>query len=162
MWQRIHLSELLGVDKVIFLDSDTVTTTCISRLWETDLQGKTIAAAQLYKLPTFNDVILKYGFDFKPFVNNKDSIYFNCGVMLIDCKRWVKRNLLQKCIDAGALYKDTTHDKSEEPAFNIALMDDWLQLDARWNYYPQGQYRRAFITHYYGEYFGEKPRHNMF
>ena len=39
LWQRMYIPELLKVNKCIFLDSDTITLTCISKLWETKLNN---------------------------------------------------------------------------------------------------------------------------
>ena len=162
LWQRMYISEMLNIDKVIFLDSDTVTSTCISKLYNIDLEGNTIGAVQHQISPIMNDWIAGYNLRFAPFTDIPSAPFFNCGVMVIDCKKWLERNITDKCLEVFKTYEHTRHIKRDEPAFNVALFNDWLQLDERWNYLPRGSYKKAFITHYYGQYFGSKPRHNMF
>ena len=161
-WQRMYISEMLNVDKVIFLDSDTVASTCISKLWDVDLEGNTIGAVQHQLNPVMSDWIDGYELHFSPFTDIPDAPFFNCGVMVIDCKKWIENTITDKCLEVFKTYEHTPHIKKDEPAFNVALLDDWLQLDHRWNYLPKDKYKKPYIIHYYGKYFGEKPNHHEF
>ena len=164
LWQRMYIPDMVGVDKLIFIDSDTVTTTCISKLWDTDLNDNVIGAAQHAIVNNVDYIISKWGLNFPPFTEFKNQPYFNCGVILMDCVKWNEQNITQKCIDMFKTYDNSKYRGWDEPAWNMALMNNWKRLDDMWNYYPGegGEYKRAYITHYYGQSNTRKPKHNMF
>ena len=162
MHQRIYISELLNVDRVIFLDSDTYITTCLSKLWEIDMQDKIIGMSPHYHINTINECIelfnirnevKEYSFLFK-------EQYFNAGVVLIDCKKWIKNDLTNICKDFLNIIKDTKHYKNEEFTYNIALRNHIYVLDEVWNYFPRSEFKRVKILHYYGIYNKDKPKHD--
>jgi len=161
-WQRAHIPDMIHVDKILYLDSDTVTTTCISKLWDTDIGDNIIGAVQHYIGPTVGHIIKAFGLKSRVFMSNYNKPFFNSGVMLIDNIKWRANNITAKCFDVLKEYADTKWARRNEPAFSIALVDKWKILDEGWNYYPRGKYKKAYITHYYGQYFGQKPMHNMF
>jgi lipopolysaccharide biosynthesis glycosyltransferase len=161
-WQRAHIPDMIQVDKVLYLDSDTVTTTCVSKLWGTELDDNIIGAVQHYIGPTIGHMAKAFGLSTRSFTRNYNKPFFNSGVMLIDCLKWRANNITAKCFDILKEYADTKWSRRNEPAFSVALVDKWKMLDERWNYLPRGSYKKAFITHYYGQYFGQKPMHNMF
>lgn len=161
-WQRAYIPQILNLKRVIYLDSDTVTSTCISKLWFENLHDNIIGAVQHSLGPTIGHMANNFGLDGKSFNIYKDKPFFNSGVMLIDCTKWLDNDITSKCLDILEEYKQTRWSRRNEPAFSVALVDRWKQLDERWNYLPRGSYKKAFITHYYGQYFGQKPMHNMF
>ena len=165
LWQRVYIPEMIGTDQVIFIDSDTITTTCISKLWETNLDGNVIGAVQHLQCETFKELVSNWrSLDKKPFNDHPEKKYFNCGVLLIDNKKWIHGNYAEKCLDAIELYKNTKYRGYDEPGFNLMLIDKWKELDKRWNYIPlPGRPRTIpYILHYYGEYPAGTPRHSMF
>ena len=165
LWARVHLPEIIGTSKMIFIDSDTIALTCISKLWDTSLEGNIIAAAQHCACGTFGDLVLNWRtLDFSPFNKHLSMKYFNCGVMVFDCEQWLSKGLAEKCLDAIHLYRHTKYRGYDEPGFNFVLRHDWKQLDQRWNYLPlPGRPMKAcHILHYYGEYPTGTPRHDKF
>jgi lipopolysaccharide biosynthesis glycosyltransferase len=160
--QRIYLPQLLDVDKFIFLDSDTVTMTCINKLWCIDMESTPIIACPSYHIRTLGDMYSIYGI---PPVDNvpSDMLYFNIGMMVIDCIEWERLNLsglVKKALEGYSNNKKCA--KIAEPAFNIALHDKWQEVEESWNYCPRDKYKKPNILHYYGQNFGEKPRHIAF
>jgi lipopolysaccharide biosynthesis glycosyltransferase len=165
LWQRVYIPEMIGVDRVIFMDSDTITTTCISKLWDIDLGENVIGAVQHLQCTTFGELVNNWkAMDREPFNKHEEKEYFNCGVMLIDCQRWIEGNYPEKCLEAIKMYNNTQYKGYDEPGFNLVLIDKWQKLDKRWNYIPLPQKDRIipYILHYYGEYPAGTPRHNMF
>lgn len=165
LWQRVYIPEIIGSDRVIFMDSDTITTRCLSKLWSVDLQDNVIGAVQHLQCETFGQLLANWSpMRFAPFNTFDDSPYFNCGVMLFDCDKWNTGGYAQKCLDAIKLYNHTKYRGFDEPGFNLVLHEKWKQLDRRWNYLPiPGRTnKRPYILHYYGEYPTGTPRHNMF
>ena len=164
LWQRMHIPELLDVDRVIFLDSDTICLTCISKLWKIDLQDNIVGMCNHYCMNSIQAMLDYYSLSEYSIYNKHNDLkqYYNCGVVLIDCVKWRDNGIVSKCEEAYNQIKYTPHYKNDEPTYNVILADDIYNIDPRWNYYPRGGYTRAHIIHYYGMYFDGKPIHNEF
>lgn len=165
LWQRVYIPQMLGVDRFIFIDSDTIAMTCISKLWDIDIGDNVLAAAQHLQCGTFGELVRNWpSMNNEPFNNEPDLPYFNCGVMMIDGNKWIEGNYADKCLDAIKLYRNTPHWGYDEPGFNYILKNKWYHLNTKWNYLPlRGRSRTVpYILHYYGEYPAGTPRHNMF
>ena len=159
LWQRMYIPELLKVDKCIFLDSDTITLSCISKLWETNLDGNIVGAVESHflkptdEIPFFNF----YKLDYKPYNNIQN--FYNCGVQVIDCIKWIKNNTSKKML---ILYNELFKVKHfcykmDEPVFCAILDGKIKKLDKKWNFLPHDRSIRPSIIHYYGMYFKDKP-----
>lgn len=111
-----------GLQRVLYLDCDTIVMKSIRELWNLDMHGKTIAA--------LNDAFSKWyrmNIDLKP-----NDIMFNSGVMLIDLKKWKEKKVETRLLkfiskkhghiqqgDQGALNHVLSHDiYCFEPRFN--------------------------------------------
>tara|TARA_R110002167_G_scaffold98753_2_gene259510 strand:+ start:645 stop:1349 length:705 start_codon:yes stop_codon:yes gene_type:complete len=161
--QRLYISELLNIKKVIFLDSDTCITRCISKLWEINLNNNIVGCAKHYFFNDEEKFYHKYELNFKPF-NIYSPVYFNCGVQLIDCVMWKNNNITYKM---KRLYKelkhlDHPHYKLDEPVYNTILRGKIFNIDIKWNYYPVNDFHRGYLTHYYGINIKNKPQHAEF
>ena len=89
---RLFIGELLpqDIDRVLYLDCDTVVSKELTGLWNTNLKENIIAAALE---PTIYKEVLKYlGMD-------ERNPYYNSGVLLIDLKAWRDKNVGQGIID---------------------------------------------------------------
>lgn len=158
--RRAYIPDIIQCDKIIYLDSDTITLTCISKLWCIDLEENIIAAAPHYHFKNLSAANEFYNLQLD--ITDKDLLYLNSGVMLIDCEKWRYNNITEKCRLAMGTYDNTSQLNNDEPGINIALKNKWHILSENWNYLPRGDYKRPFILHYYGQYFNQKPCHNMF
>ena len=168
MHQRLYITELLDVDRVIFLDSDTINMTCISKLWETNLEDKVVGMAKHYHYDNLDHLIRTFGFkdkekdkiiqDFK--FKYKIEKFYNGGVVLIDCKKWRELNLTRECVGFIDKLKGSNHFKNEEIIYNIVLRDKIYELDELWNYFPREKFNRCYIMHYYGVFNSSKPVHS--
>lgn len=86
-WNPIVLSRLIvdkllpsKVQRIIYLDGDTIVLGNLSELWETDMRDSVIGACIE---PTINKENLKK-------LNMEDTPYINAGVLLINLDRWRK------------------------------------------------------------------------
>lgn len=143
------------VERIIYLDCDMMVMRPIERLFEMDMQGRTIAAAPDFVGPliaTQGEMIdprglfdLGYG-------------YFNAGMLLIDLVRWRAKGvlpLLERFIADGTLDKIYY----DQDFLNLTFRDDWLELDPKWNFFadrPVLEILNPYILHYVGE---AKPWH---
>jgi lipopolysaccharide biosynthesis glycosyltransferase len=162
MHQRMMLPDYLSnINRMIYLDSDTLAFTCISKLWSVDLQDNIIAAAPHAELKTLFDAKKLYQLEFDP-KDYKTNGFFNAGVMLIDCDLWREYNVTQSCLSMAASNKDNIYARRNEPILNCILNNKWLELDSKWNYRPQTTFKKCYIQHSYGLKSHEKPVHFEF
>lgn len=152
---RIMIPKLLPLtEKTIYLDSDTIVITSLKGLYDIDIDGYYIAAAetQTYK-------------------QNKNRIgipgkytYINSGVMLINCKLWRENEVEKQLID---YIRTSPLDKLlnvDQDAINSVLYKSIKLIDQRWNaetrtdLMPSDEYRKVmmdpYIIHYCS---GDKP-----
>ena len=130
-WNEIVLARLLvdqllppELDRVIYLDGDTIVVGSLRELWETDLGGRALAASIE---PTANKRRKRdLGLERLP--------YFNAGVLLIDLAAWRSQNIAQRILDfykarQGRLFAN------DQDAINGALPGEIAVLSPKYNYY---------------------------
>jgi lipopolysaccharide biosynthesis glycosyltransferase len=120
---RLLLPSLLPAElqRVIFIDADTVVTSDLEELWRLPLEGKALAAL---KVP-FKDV----DDDYQP------GDYFNAGVMLIDLDRWRQADVLRR---GGEFARANPQSLRywDQDVLNHLFQADWLPFHDRWNACP--------------------------
>ena len=101
-YARLFLPSILpaDVEKVLYVDCDTVICDDLSGLWNTDLEGKYVAGI-LDTLPN-NESKVKVGMC-------ADEAYINSGVLLINLELWRKDNIQQQFIDFLLEYNGNVH-----------------------------------------------------
>lgn len=123
-YARLFISSVLPDDlqRVLYLDCDTIINHSINELWNLDTQGKTIAAL----MDAFSS---KYRANIEL---HTSDIMFNSGVMLVDLAKWKEQQVEQRLLqfiadkkgkiqqgDQGALNAILSHDIfCFEPYFN--------------------------------------------
>ncbi|XVU28138.1 glycosyltransferase family 8 protein [Actinoplanes sp. CA-054009] len=117
-------------NRVIYLDSDTITRTSLRALWTTDLHGRPLGAvrddyiptiASPYGLPTWQQLGLDPGLP-----------YLNSGVLIIDLVAWRCTNLGHRALQYLTEYRDSVR-LFDQDALNAVTAGDWLELDTTWN-----------------------------
>jgi len=146
-------------DKCIYLDSDTIVTTCISRLWDISFSGTTSMAVSS-TLPTCKIAGERYGINA---LKKLDRVFFNSGVIVFNCDLWRQLNISDRCLKKFHEYRDTSSRYNDEPGINMAI-DDCHVLDPSWNYQPEPRksYKKVNIIHPYGINLSNKPAHSLF
>jgi lipopolysaccharide biosynthesis glycosyltransferase len=123
---RLAVDRLLpqSVERVIYLDGDTIVRGSLKELWETDLEGCAIGASM------------------EPTANRKRRValglaelpYFNAGVLLIDLKRWREEGTGARILGfyqakQGQLFAN------DQDAINGALAGEIYVLSPKYNYF---------------------------
>ena len=85
------------INRVLYLDADTIILDDISALFAEDMQGKTIAAVQ----DLSQSAMIAHWAPVKAITQ-----YVNSGVMLVDLQRWRDREYTKQCIDFGIAHYD--------------------------------------------------------
>lgn len=129
-WNEIVLARLLMasflpdfLDRILYLDGDTLVRSSLSSLWDTDLRGNTLG---MVMEPTANRCRLEeLGIASYP--------YFNAGVMLVDLSAWrarkTERRLLDYCAsNNGRLFAN------DQDAINYVLRDEIYTLSPAYDY----------------------------
>lgn len=127
----ILLPELLSedIDRVLFLDVDLLVLDDLSKLWQTDLDGRVIAAAPDAAISTCSAARGVKGWRERGIPES--AIYFNCGVLLMNLRRWRDLGVTARIHE----YLRTTDrvDFLHQEAINAVAWNDWQALDRRWN-----------------------------
>lgn len=128
---KVCLPEILKVDKVIWLDIDTIICDSLEPMWKTDVKGKWLAA-----------VPERYG-SYKPF----GPMYYNAGVMLLN----LKQLRMDKAQEEMVNYLQTVRQPwADQDAWNRSL-DKVAELDKRFNESQvTGKTDNPVIVHYCG------------
>ena len=165
-YYRLFMPEKLSFDKVLYLDSDVVVNGSIEDLYNTNIEQYYMAAL------TVADGAPNPHEDLGMLEGAK---YFNCGVMLVNLRKWREDRIKDRVIDLtrnrpwAMRYADQCGINSIvngrgmelHPKYNAQAIFFQLRFEhTRSDLYPAGQLREAVekpvIIHYSGK---EKPWH---
>lgn len=116
-----------GLDRVLFLDADLLALDDLTPLYLTGHATAPVSAVQDLAIPFLSSPRGLPKGDALP-----AKPYFNCGVLLIRPVLWKEQDVSRRCIE----YLEKRGDEARffhQEALNVALMDGWHALDARWN-----------------------------
>lgn len=131
---RLFIARLLPttIDRVLYLDCDTVINGPIDALYHISLDGAVIGMAIE---PTVGSVIKN------PIRFAAEDVYYNAGVLLIDLVRWRAKNIE----DALLHYYAQKHGKllcNDQDLLNVVLKGRIKPLDPKYNFYTTFKYHR--------------------
>ncbi|MBQ6360936.1 MAG: glycosyltransferase family 8 protein [Lachnospiraceae bacterium] len=89
-FNRLFITEYLPeeIDRVLYLDSDTIIEKSLKEFWEQDLEG--------YYLAGVDDCLSS---NYRKIVElPENGVYVNSGVLLINVKKWREEDVCRKCI----------------------------------------------------------------
>lgn len=126
------LPELIAetVERVLFLDPDTLVSDNVGQIWETELGNNVVATAVDQAIPLCSSPRGVKGR--RDLGIPEDAPYFNAGVMLIDIARWNKENVSAR----ARRYLEQTNGRCDflhQEALNAVLWNHWVKLEQRWN-----------------------------
>lgn len=144
MYYRWLIPEVLSkYDKVIYLDCDVIVNTDIAELYDMDLKENYVAAA--------NNFLRK---NLLNHIKNRLCIdageYYNSGVLLINCKEWINRNLKNKCINCLKYYVKLPC--PDQDVLNVICKGKIFRLDDRWNFQWHHQFSDARVEDFVLDY----------
>lgn len=142
-WTNVVLARLLldkllpnDIDRVLYLDADSVVLGDLSDFYNLDLKGKVLAMAIE---PTVNK-------ERKNKLGLKKYYYHNSGVLLIDLKKWRTKNIGNKVIDFFIKNKRVIF-APDQDALNGELKDNIYSLPPKYNYFNiYNQYNYRFFV----------------
>lgn len=129
---RLALADIMpdDIEKVIYLDVDLLVYDDIKNLWQNDIKKYAVAAVPDFGIMASNRLCRQK----KEVIGlPKGKAYFNSGVLLINLKKWREENYTKQILEIINKNKFPHHDQD---ALNKIFMEDWLQIDLRWNIIP--------------------------
>lgn len=141
-WNPVIVTRLLidkflpkSVDRVLYLDGDTIVRGSLAELYDTDMCGVVLGMGTE---PTVDK-------ERKDALVSEEHFYYNSGVLLIDLKKWRDRKISKKLLD---YYKD--HDGKlfapDQDAINGALDGEIYTLAPKYNFFNiYNQYPYKFL-----------------
>lgn len=122
VYQRINLPEYIpdSIDKIIYIDSDTLVLQSLMELWSLDLQGNSTGAVENLSPKACRDI----GVD--------RTEYFNSGVLVMDLNQWRQRRLHRQVTDY-ARENAASLRFVDQCSLNAVLQGDWFRLPLKWN-----------------------------
>jgi lipopolysaccharide biosynthesis glycosyltransferase len=126
MWYRIFLPELLPhVDRVLYLDVDTVAVDSLDELWRTELTDCFVAAV--------TNVFMRQDASHPSALGlGGERAYFNSGVLLMNLDE-MRRHGCSRSLRELALTQGSKLDWPDQDALNLVLGGRRRPLHPRWN-----------------------------
>lgn len=129
------------IDRVIYLDQDVIVLQDLAPLWDTDLEGKPLAAARLCRDSALwrkqfkmgKDHLVQGGYD-------HDTCTLNNGVLVYDLEMWRQRADSEETSYTDELFMwsqrnsaDQLYSLGSQPPFNLVFYRNYKVLDDMWN-----------------------------
>ena len=138
-WFRIKLADwFLNLDRILYLDCDTLVLENLNLLWNTDLTNKYVGVVE--------DVWGSREYCYR--LKMKSKSYFNSGMILIACNTWRKNNLFEQmkrfCLEGKEKIIFCDQD-----TLNKVIDEDKVILDPKFNFMD------TWWRHYHYDYVGE-------
>ena len=131
---RLFMGDMLpeSVERVLYLDCDTVVLQSLKHLWKEELEGKIVGAVME---PTIYQAV-KESIDL-----GEDDPYYNSGVLLVDLKQWREQEIQKKLLEfwkskGGKLFA------SDQDVINGTLKGQIHTLMPRYNFFTNYRYFR--------------------
>ncbi len=123
---RLQLDRLIApeIKRILYLDVDMIVSGSLRMLWETRLDGKSLAAVP----DAWIDPVrfsARYGV--------AAHAYFNAGMLLLDIDRIRDSGGFAKTLAVIAEQGEAL-EFSDQDALNLVFWNDWVAVDRRWNF----------------------------
>jgi lipopolysaccharide biosynthesis glycosyltransferase len=135
-----------NINKLIYLDSDTVLLDDIAELYNEDLDGHIIGAA----LEDFSSSDRSA----KRFDISDEYGYFNSGVLLIDAKKWRENNITEELFETEEKYKNHLAYPDQEVLNKVFNKRGFKILNKKYNDFSMQCNALPIVKHFVG---GQKP-----
>lgn len=137
---RFILADLLSsLDRIIYLDVDTLVLRDLTELWRTDLEGKFIGGVK-DKLNVAQKIV------------SERKTYFNSGMLLMDLNLFRKYDICSDLIDFAVDIAEYC-EYGDQDVLNYYFMDSYEFLDTKWNCgrkFLEDREKEVGIVHFYG------------
>ena len=149
--QKLFIADYLKeINKVLYLDADTLVLEDLSEVYKTKLNDNYVAAVKDGLMYQFPEHIMEIGLDWRKF-------YFNSGVMLLNLKQMREDSLKNRAI----IYFNTHQEVfGDQDVLNAVVKEKVIPLSYRYNcnstFFEEKD--AAFLSDFYGEKVAETPQ----
>jgi len=125
-YARLFIDQIVDVDKILYLDCDTIVLNSITELYHTNIENYYVAGVQDAPAKILSDII---GMD-------ENDRYINSGILLINLKKWKEDKLRSRYIEFIEQYdgKVPHHDQG---IVNGVCKNKIKILSPKYNFMPQ-------------------------
>lgn len=144
----LFLSEILpNVDKILWLDSDTLVNDSLIELYETDISDYIIAAAMDFISHIENDDLF----------DKKHELYFNSGVVLFNLRKYRENKLVDQALEIIKRYPDKLKmaDQAilnriirETSVYELSFIYNYWQTAPKYGYFRRLKERGKYTNNY--------------
>ncbi len=135
-YYRLYIAEMFPhIDKAIYIDSDTVVTGDISKLYDYNIENYDLGACHEQAMIQ----VEAYGNYVEGCLGIDRNAYFNAGVLLINCRRFREKKVLQRFTELLGVYRFAV--TQDEDYLNVICKDHVRFLPDTWNAEVFGQMR---------------------
>ncbi|AQG77942.1 glycosyltransferase family 8 protein [Spirosoma montaniterrae] len=131
--------------RLLYLDVDMLVLGNIADLWHTDLRGCVCAAVQ----DVGQTVSCAWAGirNYRELGMDPDTKYFNAGVLLMDVQQWREADIANRVI--RCMNDNLKHVTcADQYGLNVVLMNQWVQLDPRWNWFSTLPHAAPYLIHF--------------
>jgi lipopolysaccharide biosynthesis glycosyltransferase len=126
------------VERLIYLDVDTLVRHDLTALWTTDLEGRPVAAVRDPWVTSVGHPTLGIS-NYEALGFAATAPYFNCGVIVIDVKRWNDDGAANRCLEF--LSTQRVNRFADQDALNAVFCRNWTPLPMQWNVFAHPPHR---------------------
>ncbi|PON76019.1 Glycosyl transferase [Trema orientale] len=146
-YARSYLAQLLDpcVERVIYLDSDTIVVDDIQKLWRVSLSGSRVIGAPEYCHADFKGYFSSEFWSDEEMVNeafegkSQSPCYFNTGVMVMDLVRWREGDYTRRIEKWMRIQRERRiYELGSLPPFLLVFGGEVEGIDHRWNQHGLG------------------------
>ena len=134
--------------KAIHVESDTIVVDDIEKLYNEDLEGYAIGAAPEIAFGGVNDLF-----------PSKKSVYFNLGMLLVDCDKWRTDETTEHCLELGRKYGKKFNCLHQDALNMFYYNNKYKQLLNRYNLGERKNYCVRVHPELDDAYFAEEWKH---
>lgn len=123
------------LQKVLYIDSDMVITADVGELFDTDMQGKPLAAVPYRdERPDLNHFVkAQKDEEIKQILGLPDThLYFNAGLLMLDCEYFRRHGWVNKLFELTSQLAETIK-YPDQDILNIIVCNNYHVLDDTWN-----------------------------
>ena len=134
-----------NLDRLIYLDVDTIVQSDIVNLWQIDMEDFILAAVQ--------DIALYVTCEWAGIPNYKelgiapDTMYFNAGVLVLKPKEWREQKIAEQIMKVLETHKKHVV-LGDQYGLNVVMVNRWKQLDPKWNWFATEDDSNPFLIHF--------------
>lgn len=126
-YARLNIVEYIpNIDKLLYIDVDTLTNGSLKELWDTDISQYALAACKDFFIEVSQP-------EYKAKIGLENHCYFNAGVLLINMNRWRELNVLKTSLKWLDKHNNVI-EYQDQDILNGIFKDEVKLINTRFNF----------------------------